>query len=150
MLSTTLGYSGESCVSSFCIDSASVQFSGRICYRSLQMSYSSGPCWMEVSWLPTVFSIAVLLYKILSWMFQWTRCSGSAITSLTFLFRDLFLHRQGFSFWVCQAVAGSTQVSTAKVTCNCLKEWTSWHAPEGVPNDACLSPLISWFVGSLV
>ena len=56
------------------------------------------------------------------------------------------LCREGFSSSVCQAVAGATQMSTSRVYQQCWKEWASWYAQKGLPNNAISSPKLANFL----
>ena len=57
----------------------------------------------------------------------------------------LSLCQQGFSSFVCQAVAGATQTSTSRVYQQCWKEWAGWCAWQGLPNNAISAPKLANF-----
>ena len=61
---------------------------------------------------------------------------GSAISAFSYLVAQrYFLHRQGFSSSVCQAVVRATWVSISKICQQCWKELVGWCAQQGVPNN---------------
>ena len=72
---------------------------------------------------------------------------GSAISAFNPLVAQwCVLHRQGFSSSVCQAVVGTTWMSTSKVYQQCWKEWASWCAWQGLPNNTISAPKLANFL----
>ena len=112
------------------------------------------PCWTEDPWLPTVFkyvgrcSSAVSHHKRSHHgCFGWPGTQGSAISAFNPLAaQQCVLCRQGFSSSVCQAVVGATRMSMSKVYQQCWKEWASWCAQQGLPNNAISTPKLANFL----
>ena len=83
------------------------------------------PCWMEVPWLPTVFSVLAVISwycpvkKYYHGCFSRSSADGSVISAFTHLaVQGYVVHRQGFSTSVCQVVAGASWASTMKAYIN--------------------------------
>ena len=57
---------------------------------------------------------------------------------------------QRFSSSVCQVVAGATQMSTSRVYQQCWKEWASWCAQQGLPNNAISASKLANFLLHLI
>ena len=156
-LQPSLDISGKLCVSSSCISSSgSVQVSGRTCQRSIQTFDSGGTMLNEGSLAPHSSqhvdrcSLAVPYHKrSCCGCLSRPGTQGSAISAFNPLAAQwCVLHRQGFSFSVCQAVVGATQTSTSKVYQQCWKEWAGWCAQQGVPNNAISAPKLAifWYI----
>ena len=149
-----LDTSGELCVSSSSFSSlGSVQVPGRMWHRSVQMSYSSGTCWMEAPWLPTVLNMladvhqCLILKDLVMDNFIRLGAQGSAIT----VFNPLAAQRcvlcgQVFSSTVCHAWVGMTQAFVWNGNLQWWKEWTGWCAWEGVLNNGISSPKLSYLL----
>ena len=128
-------------------------------HRSIQASYCSDPFLNGNSWLPTVLSMLEDIYvphqyHIIKNVIDVLLDKGDP-GSATAAFNPLavqrcVLHRKGFSSSVPQVVARATQPCTTVVCQQYWKEWASWCAPEGVPNDAISVPKLAEFIGSLI
>ena len=109
-------------------------------------------CWMEAPWLPTVLN----MLADVPWQYLIIKdpimdvSIGHVLKGLKYLHLTLWLlsdvcYADGFSSSVCQAVVGSTWVSTSKVYQQCWKEWASWCAQQGVPSNAISAPKLANF-----
>ena len=155
MPSAILGPSGKLCVSSSGSGpSSSVQVSGRTCQWSTQ-TLDSGGIMLDGGSLASYSSqhvgrcsSAVSHHK--------KSCHGcfvrpGAQRSVISAFNPLaaqqcVLCRQGFSSFVCQAVAEATGMSMSKVYQQCWKEWAGWCARQGSSNNAISAPKLANFL----
>ena len=129
----SLDVSGKLCLSSSCISSSSyVQVSGRTCHRSFQTFDSSGTMLdggslaFHSSQHVGRCSLALSCHKSSHHgCLSMPGAQGSAISAFKPLAAQRYVWcRQGFSSSICQAVVGTTQVSTVKVYEQWWKEWT--------------------------
>ena len=154
-LQPSLDVSGKLCISSSHISLfSSVQASRRTCERSTQTSDSGGimldggSLAYHSSQHLGQCSLAVSYHKRSHHgCFGRPHAQGSVIPAFNPLAaeRDV-LHRQGFSFSVCQAVMAATWASMTKVYQQCWKEWAGWCAWEGAPNNAISAPKLAEFL----
>ena len=112
----------------------------------------AGPCWMEAPWLPTVLNMLVvprcpIIKDLVVDVLVGQALKGLQISAFNLLAAQWHvLHRQGFSSSVCLGVVGATQMSTSKVYQQCWKEWGSWCAWQGLPNNAISAPKLANFL----
>ena len=72
---------------------------------------------------------------------------GSAISAFNPLAAQQCVSCQlGFSSSVCQAVVGATRTSMSRVYQQCWREWASWCAQQGLPNNAISAPKLANFL----
>ena len=143
-LQPSLDFSGKLCVSSSgCSPSGAVQVSGRTCQQSTQ-TFDSGGTMLDGDSLASYSSqyvgrcyLAVFHHKRSHHgCFSRPGTQGSVISAFNPLAtHSCVLCRQGFSSSVCQVV-GATETSASKVYQQCWKEWASWCAQQGLPNNA--------------
>ena len=92
------------------------------------------------------FLVSVIIKKSGHGCFGRPCAQGSTITAFNPLAVQEYVScRQGFFSSVCQAVVEVTWASMTKVCQQCWKEWTSWYAQEGVPNNAISAPKLADF-----
>ena len=111
------------------------------------------PCWMEAPWLPTVLNMLADVPQWCAIIKDHGRCfsrpgtQGSAMCAFNPLAaQQCVLCGQRFSSLVCQVVAGATQTSMSKVYQQCWKEWASWCAQQGLPNNAISASKLANFL----
>ena len=111
------------------------------------------PYCMQAPWLPTVLNILAdvpqqcpikedLVMDVLV---------GQVLKGLQYLHLTLWqlsdvCYADRFSSSVYQAVVGATQTSTPKVYQQCWKEWASWCAQQGLPNNAISASKLAIFL----
>ena len=92
------------------------------CFKGqLRLLILVAPCWMEAPWLPTVLNMLAdvprccpMIRDLIMDVLVGHVLKDSAISAFNpLVVQRCMLHRQGFSFSVCQAVAEATQMSTS-------------------------------------
>ena len=151
-LQPSLEISGKLCVSSSSSGpSCSVQVSSRTCQWSTQ-TFTSGGSMLDGGFLAShssqhagrCTSAVSHCKKSRCGCFSRPGTQGSAISAFNPLAaQQHVLYRQGFSSLVCQAVVGATQTSMSRVYQQYWKEWVSWCARQGLPNNAISAPKLA-------
>ena len=102
-------------------------------------------CWADVPWQCPIIKDLVVDVSV-GQVFK-----GSTVSAFNPLAAQrCVLCRQGFSSLFCQAVAGATRMSTSSVYQQYWKEWDSWCARQGLPNNAISAPKVANFFVTFV
>ena len=154
-LQPSLEFSGELCVSSSGSGpSCSVQVSSRTCQRSTQ-TFDSGGSMLDGGSLASHSSqhvgrcSSVVSHHKRSHhgCFGRPGTEGSEISAFNpFAAQQCVLCQQGFSSSVCQAVVGATRASMSRVYQQFWREWASWCAQQGLPNNAISATKLANFL----
>ena len=155
-LQPSLDISGKLHVSSSCISSLVLsKFLAEQVKGQLRQLILVASCWMEACWLPTVLNMLADIPQscpIIKDLIMDVSV-GQVLKGVPYLHLTLWLfsnvcYTDGFSSSVCQAVAGATQASMSEVYQQCWKEWASWCAQQGVPNNAISAPKLAnfWYI----
>ena len=135
---------------------SSFQVSGRKCHRSIQTSSSSGilltggfVASYNAQHVGRHFLITVLWYKILPLMFPWARCARVCHHSIYPSCSEVCVVQTGVLFLSLTCSGRGDSSIYNKCYLQHLKEWISWCAPKGVPNDAFAAPKLAHFLDYL-